>query len=100
MTAAIFANFREAPIGTGDVLFEGEAAENPVVEVGNIVYVPRGVVQVTVMGLVARPGTLEVRAQASASWECWRKREVCSPRRIRRALFYGGSARRARRSRR
>ncbi len=55
-------DFREAPIGTGDVLFEGEAAENPVVEVGNIVYVPRGVVQVTVMGLVARPGTLEVRA--------------------------------------
>ena len=28
---------------------------------GNIIYVPRGAVQVTVMGLVARPGTFEVR---------------------------------------
>ena len=38
-----------------------------------IVYVPRGDVRVTVMGLVARPGTLEVQTR-SASWECWRKR--------------------------
>ena len=54
-------DYKEAPIGAEGVLFEGEATENPAVTAGNIIYVPRGAVQVTVMGLVARPGTFEVR---------------------------------------
>ena len=54
-------DYREAPIGAEGVLFEGEAADNPEVAAGNIIYVPRGVAEVTVMGLVARPGSYEVK---------------------------------------
>ena len=53
-------DYREAPIGADRVLFEGEAADNPEVYPGSVIYVPRGTIDVAVMGLVARPGTYEV----------------------------------------
>lgn len=57
-------DYRDAPIGADGVLFEGEASQNPEVLPGNVVYVPRGLIEVSAVGLVERPGSYEVRAGA------------------------------------
>ncbi len=57
-------DYREAPIGAQGVLFDGLAAENPVVHVGNIIYVPGGTIQVSVIGRVASPGSFQVKSGA------------------------------------
>ncbi len=57
-------DYREAPIGVGSSLFEGSLSDNPEVIIGNIIYVPRGNVTVTVIGLVANPGAFEVEPGA------------------------------------
>src|SRR5690606_22448215 len=51
-------DYKEAPIGAEGVLFEGEAAENPPVAVGNIVYVPPldAEREIFVLGEVRNPG--------------------------------------------
>lgn len=55
-------DFRSAPIGASGILFEGEQIENIELRPGNIVYVPPGpqLIEVMVMGPVARPGSYEV----------------------------------------
>ena len=55
-------DFREAPIGARGVLFEGEVADNPVVAVGHIVYVPplEADPEIFVLGEVRNPGAYPV----------------------------------------
>ena len=56
-------DYESAPIGTEGFLFEGELMQNPVVHVGNIVYIPPvSSFPITIMGMVSRPGSYEMPA--------------------------------------
>ena len=64
-------DFREAPIGARGVLFEGEVADNPVVAVGHIVYVPplEADPEIFVLGEVRNPGAYPVEpGRSRGSW--------------------------------